>query len=205
MKFYDKNLVKRARQLRKQDLSSKKIAKKLGVSDSTILRWCYDIKPTKKNAFSEYQIKIYNTIEERAKEAFKNFKLNIDNAKLLATILYYCEGSRYPLANYVCFTNSDPDIIKLFIKLFRLGFKLDGSKFRVHLQLHSTHNEAQIRKYWSQLLKIDEKQFYKSTITSPTNRMKRHNYKGTCSIRYYDFRILHEIFGIWKYLIKNVL
>jgi len=184
MKFYTDNIVNKARQLRKQGLSSKKIAKMLKVSDSTILRWCYDIKVDKKNAFSEHQVQIYQALEEESKDVFKGFQFNINNAKILTTILYYCEGSRYPMANYICFTNSDSEMI--------------------HLQLHSTHDKVEVRKYWSNLLKIDEKQFYKPTITNPTHRMKRQNYRGTCSIRYYDFRVLHEIFGIWKYLVSKV-
>jgi len=204
MKFYDENIVNQARKLREQGLSSKKIAKMLGVSDSTILRWCYDIKTYKKNAFSEYQRHIYQTLEEKSKDVFKDFKININNAKILTAILYYCEGSRYPTANYLCFTNSDPQMIQLFMKLFQLGFKPDETKFRILLQLHTTHNKTELRKYWSKLLKINEKQFYKPTITNPTKRMKRRNYKGTCSIRYYDFKVLHEIFGIWKYLVNKV-
>jgi len=149
-------------------------------------------------------MQIYQALEEESKDVFKGFQFNINNAKILTTILYYCEGSRYPMANYICFTNSDSEMIQLFMKLFRLGFKPDESKFRIHLQLHSTHDKVEVRKYWSNLLKIDEKQFYKPTITNPTHRMKRQNYRGTCSIRYYDFRVLHEIFGIWKYLVSKV-
>ena len=204
MKFYEVKIVNQARELRKQGISSKKIAVKLGVSDSTILRWCYDIKPLKKSGFSEHQLKIYKELEEKSQKDVEGFKIDKKNARILVTILYYCEGSRYPKANYICFTNSDPQVILLFLKLFRLGFTTEDNKFRVQLQIHSTQEENKIKKFWVKLLKIDEKYFYKPTITNPTNRMKRKNYQGTCSIRYYDFRLLHEVFGAWKYLINYV-
>jgi len=204
MKFYNENIVQQARNLRKNGSSSKVIAQILGISDSTVLRWCYDIKATKENGFSKHQKEIYKAVEMKAQNVLQDFNFTVNNAKILTTILYYCEGSRYPTINCVCFTNSDPEIVKLFIRLFRLGFKPNEHKFRVHLQLHSTHNKLEAKKYWADLLKIDESQFYKPTITNPTNRMKRLVYRGTCSVRYYDFKIVHEILGIWKNLISKI-
>lgn len=202
MKFYDQNFVKLARGLRKRGLTSVEISKKLGVSEGTILRWCYDIFPD--NPFHRHQQRIYKEYSSRGEIVAKNFKLSVVSAKTLCSILYLCEGARYPTANAIYFTNSDVELIKLFIKLFRIGFKPDNKKFRVHLQLHTTHNIPATFNFWSKILKIPKNQFYKPTITKPTKRMKRRNYQGTCSVRYHDFRIFHELMGIANGLIQNI-
>ena len=54
--------------------------------------------------------------------------------------------------------------------------------------------------YWSKMLKIPKKQFHKSTITAPKNKMKRKNYHGTCTIKYYDVKILWQITGLYELL-----
>ena len=79
-----------------------------------------------------------------------------------------------------------------------MGFELDEKKFRVHLQLHTTHNKKNITEMWSKLLKIPETQFYPPTLTQATNRMKRLDYQGTCSVRYHDFTVFHQIKGIYE-------
>lgn len=202
MKFYDQDFVKLARKLRKKGLTSVEIAKKLGISDGTILRWCYDISPD--NPFHRHQQKVYREFSGRGTVVAEKFKLSTVQVKILCAVLYLCEGARYPTANAVSFTNSDIELIKLFIKLFRMGFSPENKKFRVHLQLHTIHNVPKMYSFWSNILKIPKTQFYKPTITKPTRRMKRSNYRGTCSIRYYDFRIFHELMGTARALMQKI-
>lgn len=196
MKIYNANIVGKARQLRNTGVSSTTIAKQLHVGDSTVLRWCYDIIVKNKNKSGIYQQNRRQLIEKDSGSVFKDFTINRKMARLLISVLYHCEGTRHPKANYVCFTNSDPEMITFFLRLLREGFDIDNRKIRIHLQLHTTHNILQANQYWSKLLGIQEDQIYKPTITKPKGKRKRHNYQGTCSIRYYDFRILHEIFGV---------
>ena len=90
------------------------------------------------------------------------------------------------------------------MKLFRLGFHPKKNKLRVSLQLHTTHNKEKIISFWSKILKIPKSQFYKPTVTKPTKNMKRINYKGTCTIRYYDIYMLLEMMGIYEGLHKKI-
>jgi len=203
MKFYDQKYVRLARKLRKNGLTIARIARRVGVSEQTILRWCYDIS-SKNNYFHRHQQKIYKSYSNRGELAVKNFKLSTTSAKIFCALLYVCEGARYPTANAISFTNSDIELVKLFIKLFRIGFKPNNKKFRIHLQLHTTHNVRKTFNFWSKILKIPTNQFYKPTITKPTKRMKRKNYQGTCSVRYHDFKIFHELMGVANGLMQNI-
>lgn len=193
MKFYSQKIVAAARTLRRQGKSAETIAKKLNVSEQTILRWCHDILP--RNPRYRHQEKARYQAQVRGQSAVQTFVLNKTTAKLLTALLYWCEGSRYPAANCVVFTNSDPELVRTFMRLFRAGFNPVESKFRAHLQLHTTHNVHRIYNFWSQLLGIPTGQFYKPTVTTPGSKMKRRDYFGTCSVRYYDFQIFHQILG----------
>lgn len=202
MKFHPSKKVGLARALRKAGLSSKKIADRLGVADTTILRWCNDIPS--RNLYHLSQNAKYQELQKQGAELLKSYNIDQRLAKLLCAALYCCEGTRHPQANAVIFTNSDPELIKTFINLFRIGFSPNEKKFRVHLQLHTSHDKNQATSFWGSLLRIPIKQFYPPTITAATNRMKRTNYKGTCSLRYYDFKFFHKIKGIYTAMFDAV-
>ena len=194
IKFHSSNIVTRARELRKAGLSIKEIAMQLKLKSPTISRWCNDIPV--KNAYHLY----IKNLEKLNKDKGKNLKIEItpQNAKLLAGLLYWCEGSKYPASNFISFANSDQKLVGMFLKLFRLGFRPEEKKLKVHLQLHTTHDTKAVTSYWSQLLKIPKIQFYKPTVTRPTKNMKRLDYMGTCAVRYYDVSILWEMTGIFE-------
>ena len=196
MKFYNKNLVNKARIYRKRGLSLRAIEKQINVPNSTISKWVRDIKSP--NYF--YKNARLQEKKHKDKESFlfNHYSIDINQAKIFVSLLYWCEGSKYPSSNCVAFSNSDPSMMKTFIQLLRKGFSIDEKKFRVRLQLHSTHNKEKENNYWSELLGIPLVQFGKPTITIPKNKRKRLNYRGTCTIKYYDVKLLLNILGIYE-------
>ncbi len=196
MKFYQANTVKRARELRLKGVSTTKIAKYLNVGNTTILRWCNDIPSL--NPYHLHAQKLQKQAKIKSNGLTKKIKLTEENAKILSSLLYWCEGSKHPSSNFVAFSNSDVELVVTFLNLFRLGFKPKENKLKVSLQLHTTHNKNQITSFWSEILKIPKSQFYKPTVTKPTKRMKRKNYMGTCTVRYYNTYLLLEITGIFE-------
>ncbi len=196
MKFYDNKIVKKIREARRKGESIRDLETRFKVSNTTVSRWVRDI-PSKERLYLKSREE-----EEKNKNKFKGLvaKIKLDevNSKILAAMLYWCEGSKYPSTSCVSFSNSDCDLVKSFLELIRLGFDLDESKFRVHLQLHTTHNKTVITRFWSELLNIPKEKFYKPTITKPTRRMKRIDYKGTCTVRYYDVKLLFQLIGLYQ-------
>ena len=130
-------------------------------------------------------------------------EINRDRAKFIAAMLYGCEGSKYPATSGISFANSDPYLIVTFISLLRKSFDLDESKFYIHLQVHSTHDYLEIRKFWSDILNISEKRFIKPTTRIPRGGKHRKNYMGTCTVRYEDYRIQLSLLGIYESFIKQ--
>lgn len=200
-KFYKDNIVKKARELRKKGISAAKIAKHFNATDTTIIRWCEDIPSN--NSYHLYAQRLRNKAREKSAGIVKVMKLTIGNAKILASILYWCEGSKYPSSNFVAFSNSDAGLMATFLKFFRLGFRPKENKLKVSLQLHTTHDKDKMTVFWSKILDIPQSQFHKPTITKPTKNMKRRNYMGTCTIRYYDIYLLLEIIGIFEEFSKR--
>jgi len=205
MGIHSEKTVQKARELREKHLSYKEIGEKLGIPSSTVRRWCFGIKAGKGTSLSEIQRnkKIRREIIDEERKFLKNFdikKIGQNQAKLLASILYWCEGSKYPGETRMCFTSSDEGMMKVFIFLLRKGFKIDEKKFRVHLQIHNAQDFENLREYWSELLGIDESQFIKPTITMPTGNRHRRGYKGTCTLRYNDYRILLKLTALFRKL-----
>lgn len=196
MKLYNSDIVEKARLARRSGNSLRSIEKKLKVPSSTISKWVRDIE------FDNSFYKKARLFERDNKNKFKhltvNYQIYKDEARILLSLLYWCEGSKYPSTNCVAFSNSDEMMMKTFIELLRKSFDIKEDKLRVRLQLHSTHDINREFKFWSNLLQIPIKQFGKPTITNPTRNMKRLNYRGTCTIKYYDVKLLLNIIGIYE-------
>lgn len=201
MKFYNQKIVQAVREDRKNGLSIKKLEKKFKIPDSTISRWVRDI-PSSSKMFNLARKK-----EQFLKSEFHNLSskyiINNELSKILISLMYWCEGSKYPSSNFVAFANSDYKLIKTFLNFLRQSFEINESKIKIHLQIHSTHNKDKIIEFWSDLLQVPKYQFYKPTITKPTNSMKRLNYKGTCTIKYFDVKLLLQITGLYEGLAKK--
>jgi hypothetical protein len=149
-------------------------------------------------------LKVKEGFKDRGIKNISGIVIDKNSAKIFASLIYWCEGSRYANCNCVSFANSDINLIKTFLELFRIGFNPKEKKFRVHLQLHTTHDKKEITSFWSNTLKISENQFYKPTVTKPMEKMKRKDYKGTCTVKYYDFILFNEIIGTYEAFLKKL-
>lgn len=196
MKMHSRDIVEQVRKSRSQGLSLRQIEKQFKVSTSRISVWVKDINV--ENKLYQRSKKIQKMQKNKYVELGKKKNILQNEARLLASLLYWCEGSKYPSSNCIAFANSDPALVRSFVALLRKSFLLDDSKFRVGLQLHTTHNLEKMILYWSYLLQIPKTQFYKATITEPTLKRKRMNYMGTCTVKYYDVSILHNLMGIYE-------
>ncbi len=196
MEFYTKDIVQKARALREKGIPINEIAKKLGTNRNTLSRWFFDMPSKNSNHLRHLRIK--EELKSMGNENIKGLIIDKNTAKVFASMIYWCEGFRYSNNNCVGFANSDMQLIKAFLKLFRIGFNPKEEKIKVHLQLHTTHDKKEMTSFWSDALKIPESQFHKPTITKPMNKMKRIGYKGTCTIKYSDFKVYNEIIGTYE-------
>jgi len=198
--YRDKEIEKAQRLRTKYHYSFVKLEQITGIPATTLRNWC-------KNGQTETRWDTLLTTNERRRKEIKSSELKSmtelklldkNTKKILASIIYWCEGSKYPATNKVDLTNSDPSLLQTFIKLLRASFLLDESKFRARLQIHSSQDFGKIKKYWSKVLNIPVSQFMKPTITTANGKKHRKDYMGTCTIRYSDYKIQLKLIGIYE-------
>lgn len=202
-----KEIKKQAIELRKRGFSHGEIHKKLGVSKSTSSLWSQGLRvPIKsKNVLAQKaaagrkkgrdvrQANITSKYESIRQSVFKDlngFKLNKTTAKLLCAMLYWGEGSK--ASGRVVFTNSDPNMVKTFLVLFRYAFKPIEKKFTAVLHLHPYHNESVQKRFWSRICALPQNKisiFHKKSY----GNLIRPNYPGCIAINYGDMEKLKEL------------
>lgn len=205
--------------LRKKGYSLNEISNKVGIAKSTASLWLREVKLShtaikrlldresmgriKLNLAKAERRKILQEIaDDKAAHLLSSLRLDWNYSKIYCALLYWCEGGKRDGGVY--FTNSDPKMISIFLKLFRKAFSLDESKFRVHVHLHDYHSPTKQLKYWSQIAGIPLKQFSKPYQKKNTGKRIRENYQGCVSIRYCDVNIVREIRAIINKFIDKV-
>lgn len=209
-----KDLKIKAQELRKKGYSIKELKEILNVSKSSISTWVKDVKLSFSaqtrlmGNYTKGQLASQKTIKEKtnqknkdaeifALDKLKNLELSSDFSLLLCTMIYECEGSK-SIKDSVTFTNSDPNLIKTFLFLFRKSFKLEEKKFRVLMYLHGYHNENIQKKFWSKTTGIPMNQFQKTFNKKNSNIHNKEGYQGCIQVRYRDVVIGRQIHAVAK-------
>lgn len=150
----DTLLVKQVQALYKLGHSVADISNILGKSSSNVSRWCRKASDGNLDRIPSAQDKMRQRWFDFDKISIEN--LDIDNCRLLVSILYWCEGAKYPSTGVLAFTSSDEKMQKVFIKLLRKAYpeEVEERKFHVVLQIPVGYNIEEIKEYWSKILNI---------------------------------------------------
>lgn len=110
-----------------------------------------------------------------------SFLENGDIAKITLATLYLCEG-RKTNSGSVMFGNSDPNIIRFYLQLFRQCYQVNEQKFRCTVQCRADQNVSVLETFWSNITCVPSCQFYKAQIDPRTigKPSKKPNYQGVC-------------------------
>lgn len=202
-------LKQKALDLRRQGYSFREISLSLGLSKSTVGLWTRleplsdEAKLRLKELGDKGRVKAKETTRLKQALILKEIENNCgalvnkaygcDEYKLLLAALYWGEGSK--TGRRLNFMNSDPDMIRTYLFLFRKSFTIMENKFRARVHLHEYHNREEMIDFWSNITGIHKNLF--SVYNKPhTGINKKVGYKGCLSIYYGDSRILKEIFII---------
>jgi len=208
-------------QLRKKGRTYSEIQKLIGakIPKSTLSYWLKDIKLPKfynikrdkliaknlenarliaKKIQKDKRVKYLDEIYKQNVQ-LKRLLFDINIAKLLLACLYLAEGGKKTKGSLV-FGNSDPLIIKLFIKLLNISYKVDKNKFRCTVQCRADQNIELLEKFWSGIVGLPLKQFYQARIDPRTigKKTKKIDYKGVCKIDYFSAHLFNELTIIGK-------
>ncbi len=119
------------------------------------------------------------------------------HGKILCALLYWCEGTKNHYQG-VTFVNSDPRLIKLFLRLFRESFDVDERKIKPRIHLHEYHDSQRQLTFWSEVTNIPESQFSRPYLKPHTGKRIRKDYPGCIAIRYGSADMARQLLSVAK-------
>ena len=184
------NLVKKL--YYKEKLSAVDIGKKLKVGEWVVYDFMQKINLPRRNS------KETNTVRFEKKPLSYLIKQNLsgkeEKLKIAGIMLYWAEGCKFNLitrAHVVDFANSNPQMIKLFLKFLREICGIQEKRLRVLLYCYADQNIETLKKYWYRITKISLTQFIKPYIREDFLPEKSGKMKyGLVHIRYADKKLL---------------
>jgi hypothetical protein len=201
-----KNAAKlKAESLRHQGRSIKEIARKVGVSQSTASRWCFDItlSPDQLEKLEEDRKKA--GMQALAPWILRNRRMKNDDIKkqgmygrkdlahmtkrdlfMIGLGLYWGEG--YKRGSQECgFTNSDPEMIRIILVWFNkcYGVSIENVIARLTINLRYKNQAEKLAEMWSQETSIPLSKFGKPTFINGYNssKLNERTYRGTLRIK----------------------
>jgi hypothetical protein len=94
------------------------------------------------------------------------------------------------------FSNSDPSMIKLYMKFIREIMKPDEERIRSGIYIHRNINKDKAKKFWAKITNLPENRFFivnslsrASNQKRPINRLKYGTLKITISNRLFFYKI----------------
>ena len=180
--------------LRLKGESYRKIAKSVGVAKSSVSGWCKDLKlprniqkiiESKTQAAHDQLIacnqRKHQFVQAENKEIRENAIKQISSLPkrellLVGTALFWGEG--YKKADqlrspYLCFVNSDPDMVLLFMRFLREVVQPSEEKIKVAVHIHPNIDEKKAINFWAKITNLPKDRFRISYQISRASKRKR--------------------------------
>ncbi|MEK7572254.1 MAG: hypothetical protein AAB493_00115 [Patescibacteria group bacterium] len=219
-----------AQKLRREGSTINEIKDKLGLSKSTVSLWCRDITLTEEQYKKIKKEHIFKTQKGRliGAQMNKNKRLNaikeadilgkkfikkISKRELLliATALYWSEGSKSDSTSSFIFVNSDPEMI-LVMRLFLIDvLHIPHEDIVCSIQINIIHKERIniVLSFWKKLLNLQNSQIRKPYyINTRVNKVydNYENYYGVCRLIVRRGKNLkYRMLGLIKAIKENIM
>ena len=173
----------------KKRMSMQDIAYELNISIDAVCYFMRRYRLTRRTVSENEAIKF-----ERKPLSYRiknKLSLSEDKLKLAGIMLYWAEGYKTKKSHGIDFTNSDIDMIVVFINFLRKICGIDEKRLRVLLYCYSNQNAERLIDFWNKITKIPKSQFTKPYIRNDFRLDKRDKMKyGMVHIRYSDKKLL---------------
>ena len=218
----------KAIELRKRGMTYTEIRKALGakIPKSTLSEWCGKLVLeeearkvlNKKVAGHLISSRVIAQAVLRKKRIEYLYQLDVNNtalvsafqdpqtAKLVLHALFLGEGFK-KAPSKLAFGNSDPFIIRLYLKLLRQTYKIMESSLRLTVQCRADQNVEALEKFWCKVANIPKTQLYKAQIDPRTlgKVTKNIEYKGVCKIDYMVAHVYNDMNSMTRVIEKKYL
>lgn len=211
MKVVEREQARRLR--REQGLPIKVIAASVGVSSSSVSRWVRDVELTEaqtaalRNANPIYNRQRSGTARSSANARARRVAAQQEGARLaragdplhqIGCMLYWAEGARN--RNQVSFTNSDPEMVDLFVHFLRRCYGVTDERIALRLNVHLGNGLAleEIEAWWPRRLGLPPSSLRSPTVNHPSRSSKQRRRTltyGTASIVVSSTALIQSILG----------
>lgn len=185
----------------KKELSAPIIAQSLHLSLSQIYDTLKKRGIPRRNPADQNKIRFLN------KPFSFNFKENLSvcdrELMIAALMLYLGEGAK--TGNTVDIANSDPLILKIFLKFLKNICRVNDEKLRFYLYCFEDQNKDELINYWVNELQVNRNKFTKPYIRQNHKQRKRKMRCGVLHVRYNDKRLLEKILTLGRSLINEMI
>ncbi len=183
--------------LRRMGLSYREISTVIPAHKGTLSGWCADIQLSAEQGSrlgakrprlaSQRRVGMKRRMEARRERAVIRSRAKKealawlhDPAWVAGTVAYWAEGAK---SSRLRFSNSDPDLVRLFMVWATRFLAVSPDRFRIALHLHSGQNENERKAFWSWSLGIPLARFGKTYIKPEgTGHRKNVLYAGTATV-----------------------
>ena len=205
-----------ARDLRRhRAMSIKEIARLVGVAPSSVSLWVRDIPLTvdqlaslrQRNPAYNRQLRGATRNAERGRarrlayqEEGRVMARDAHTLHVAGVMLYWAEGDKGS-RNAARISNSDPEVLKLFMRFLRECLDVPDEQLSVTCHLFADHLDRQweIEQFWLDVLRLPRARLCKSFVNvySKYSQKKRQNKLpyGTTRVTVHSTRIVQSIFG----------
>lgn len=189
---------KRALELRRRGLSYREILQKIPVAKSTLSLWLRSVGLSKrqKHRLTQKQLdaahrggeaRFQKRIKATQRIYEKTFKdigsISKRELWLMGVMLYWAEGTKqkeHNVSQPLAFTNSDPAMVRLFIRWLSQVWNIKRGQFKVELYVHlnAKNNLKKIEQFWTKNVdaKPDTVYFKKGKISTNRKRINTDYY-----------------------------
>lgn len=222
-------LKQKAIGLRKKGLSYSEILKEINVAKSTLSEWFIDVgigkrqrqRLTEKKRLGQLRgaksrrdqrLRVTNEIHNSAEKEIGSITKR--DLWILGTALYWAEGSKQrekSVGSGVIFSNSDPEMVKIFLKwLFDiLKVKREEIRFEIYLHENHIHRMTDVQKKWAEVCDFPLHKFAKVYFKKNKINTKRTNtgnlYYGQLRVKVSASSNLYRRIDGWKIgICKNI-
>lgn len=172
----------------------KAIGRQQGVSAAAVWKW---MRLRKVDRRSRSQVQLVRSdpaqlfhIAARSKSA--------SLLQWVGIVLYWCEGThrekRGRLVNTLAFTNSNGQMLLIWLRFLREICHVRKEKIKVRLYLHPYQDVEKMRRHWSKVLGVPPKQFEGVTITKQRHsKRNRPDYQGTVKVKVHSQALVQQL------------
>ena len=155
-------------------------------------------------------------IKKENEDIRKNYESKINNLSdrelmILGASLYWGEGYKnfnikrgvYP---YVCFGNSDPQMVIVFIKFLEKVLRINKSRIKTQVMIYPNLNPKESIDYWQNITKIPKENFRYQVALSRASQGKRPKHLlpyGTIQLRISKRQEFFKIKGLIDGIVKS--